>query len=252
MGADLVQDFAHQRHLGDIVEREQFGAQAVIDVVGVIGNVVGDGCDLRLGAGVAPELEVLGLAVTKDGRRHATLAVAANRGAAVIGERAVVLDQPFECLPGEVEPVEGGVATLQLCHHSQRLRVVVEAAEGSEAPVERALASVAERRVAEVVAKRQRLRQILIEPKRAGQRSGDLGHFERMRQPGAEMIAFVKHEDLGLVRQPAKSGGVDDAVAVAAEIVAGRARQLRIQPAAAITGLRSVASAHDCRFDRHA
>ena len=67
-GADLVQDFAHQRDLGEIVEREQFGAQAVVDVVGVIGNVVGDGRDLRLGAGVAPELEVLGLAVTEDRR----------------------------------------------------------------------------------------------------------------------------------------------------------------------------------------
>ena len=109
-----------------------------------------------------------------------------------------------------------------------------------------------ERRVAEVVGERQRLGQILVEPKRAGERAGDLGHFERMRQPGAEMVALVKHEDLGLVREPAESGGVDDAVAVAPEIVAGRARRLRIQPAAAITGLRSVASAHDCRFDRHA
>ena len=55
--------------LGEIVEREQLGAQAVVDVVGVIGDVVGDGRDLRLGAGVAPELEILGLAVTRGSPR---------------------------------------------------------------------------------------------------------------------------------------------------------------------------------------
>ncbi len=43
----------------EIVEREQLGAQAVVDVVGVIGDVVGDRGDLRLGAGEAPQLEVL-------------------------------------------------------------------------------------------------------------------------------------------------------------------------------------------------
>ena len=88
-----------------------------------------------------------------------------------------MLDQPFERLPGEVEPVEGGVATLQRGHHSQRLRVVVEAAEGSQAAVERALAGVPERRVAEVVGERQRLGQVLVEPERAGERAGDLGRL---------------------------------------------------------------------------
>ncbi len=40
------------------LEGEQAGAQAVIDIVGVIGDVVGDRRDLRLGAGIAPELEI--------------------------------------------------------------------------------------------------------------------------------------------------------------------------------------------------
>ncbi len=46
-------------NLGEIVEPEQPGAQPVVDVVGVVGDVVGDGGDLRLGAGEAPQLQVL-------------------------------------------------------------------------------------------------------------------------------------------------------------------------------------------------
>ena len=95
--------------------------------------------------------------------------------AGAVGERAVVLDQAFERLPGEVESVEVGVAPLQRRHHVQRLRVVVEAAERGEAVIERALAGVAERRMAEVVAERGGLGQVLVEPERAGERAGDLG-----------------------------------------------------------------------------
>ena len=37
-----------QRDGGDVVEAEQLGAQPVVDVVGVVGDVVGEGGDLRL------------------------------------------------------------------------------------------------------------------------------------------------------------------------------------------------------------
>ena len=70
---------AQERDLGEIVEREQVGAQPVVDVVGVIGDVVGDRGDLRLGAGEAPQLEVLQPAVVEDRLRHAALAVAPDR-----------------------------------------------------------------------------------------------------------------------------------------------------------------------------
>ena len=77
---------------------------------------------------------------------------------------------------------------------------------------------------------RQRLGQILVEPERAGQRARDLLHFQGMRQPGAVMIALVEHEDLGLVLQAAEGGRMDDAVAIAPEIVAAGARRLRHEP----------------------
>ena len=110
---------------------------------------------------------------------------------------------------------------------------MVEAAEFAERFIERALAGMAEGRMAEIVRQRQRLGEVLIEPERARQRAGDLGHLQRMGEPGAVMIAFVIDEDLRLVRQPPERGRMDDAVAVAPEGVAGRARRLAIAPAPA-------------------
>ena len=93
--------------------------------------------------------------IVSDRARHAARAIALDRVPGAVGQRAVVLDQPFQRLPGEVEPVEVGVAALQRGDHVQRLRVVVEAAAVREAAIERALAGVAERRMAEVVAERE-------------------------------------------------------------------------------------------------
>ena len=57
--ADVADDPARQRDGGDLVEAEQVGAQTVVDVVGVVGDIVGQGGDLRFRAGEAPELQVL-------------------------------------------------------------------------------------------------------------------------------------------------------------------------------------------------
>src|SRR5439155_185419 len=85
--------------------------------------------------------------------------------------------------------------------------------------------------VVEIVGERERLGQILIEPERSGKRAPDLGNLERMRQPGADVVALMKDEDLGLVREPPECGRMDDAVAVAAEGVAHCARRFRMKPA---------------------
>src|SRR4029077_1725795 len=86
-----------------------------------------------------------------------------------------------------------------------------------ETGVERALAGMAERRMAEVVGQRQRLGQIFIDAERAGQRPRHLGDFERMGEPGAVVVALVEHEHLRLVLEASERGRMDDAVAVAAE-----------------------------------
>src|SRR5262249_46547662 len=146
---------------------------------------------LRLGASVTPQLQILALAVEADRARDTALAIAAERRTGAVGERAVVLDEALERLPGQVEAVEGGVAALEPGDDPQRLGIVVEAAMLGEHLIERALPRMAERRMAEIVRQRQGLGEILVEAERARQRAGNLRHLQRVRQPGAVMIPFV-------------------------------------------------------------
>ena len=147
-----------------------------------------------------------------------------------VEQRPVMLHEPLERVPSQVEAVEGGVAAFEPGHDPERLGVVVEAAVAGEAGIERILARVAERRVAEVVGERHGLGQILVEPERAGERSGYLAHLERVGQARPEMVALVVDEDLRLVGQSPEGGGVNDAVAIALEVAAGRGCGFRDEP----------------------
>ena len=91
---------------------------------------------------------------------------------------------------------------------------MVEAAVLGHAGVERVLPGMPERGVAEVMAKRHRLGKVVVEPKRPRQRPRDLRHLDRMGEAGAEMIALVVDEHLGLIGEAAEGGRMDDAVAV--------------------------------------
>ena len=92
---------------------------------------------------------------------------------------------------------------------------------------------MAKRRVTQIVHQRQRFDQVFIEPQGAGQRAGDRGDFERMREPAAVVIAqLVAGEDLRLLAEPAKRGAMDDAVAIALKRPAIRMRRLRVLPPA--------------------
>ena len=121
-------------------------------------------------------------------------------------QRAVVLGQTLERLPGQVQPVPSGITALQQGHHAQALRIVVEPAERLHRQVQRVLPGVAERRMAKVVGQRQRLGQVLVQRQFAGDRAGDLRHLDRMGQPRAEEVALVVDEHLGLVLQLAERG----------------------------------------------
>jgi len=145
-----------------------------------------------------------------------------------------VLDDAFQGLPAEVQPVEAGVAALQLGHDPEGLHAVIEAAEGVHVPLQLVLPGVAERRVAEIVGHPHRPGGAGTEAHRGGHRAGDLGDLQRVRQPGAEMVAFVGDEDLRLLLQPPESSGVDDPVAIAGE--RGPRRALRFGDLAAPRG----------------
>src|SRR5262249_29710949 len=128
---------------------------------------------------------------------------------------------------------------------------VVEAAAGGEAAIERALAGMAERGMTEVVGERQRLRQILVEPERARERARNLRDLQRMGQTGAKMIAFVKDENLGLVREPPEGARMVEGAACGAEAVGGRARGSGGGRAGAPAGGGRMGGARNRRFNRH-
>src|SRR5262249_25885352 len=194
--------------LGEIIQREQAGPQSVIDVVGVVGDIVGKRGELRLGAGKAPKLEVVG--VVADRLRQAALPIPSDRRSRAGGKRAGVLDKPFERFPGEIEAGERRITPLKRSHRAQRLGVVVEAADFGKAAVKGTLPGVAEWRMTEIVGERERLGEVLVKAKGTGERAGDLGDLKGMGESGAEVVALVKDEDLCLVRQAAEGGRMDD------------------------------------------
>ncbi len=85
---------------------------------------------------------------------------------------------------------------------------------------ERFLAGVAEGRMADVVDQSQGLGEIDVEAQRSGDGAGDLRDFEGVGEAVAEVVGVAAGEDLRLGFQAAESAGVNDAVAVALEIVA--------------------------------
>jgi hypothetical protein len=100
--------------------------------------------------------------------------------------------------------------------------------------VERLLSGMAKRRVAEVVSKRYRFREILVEPQRARDSAGDLGDFEAVSQAGTEQVALVIDEDLRLVFETPKGGRVYDPVPVALEFAAMRRLRVRVMATARV------------------
>lgn len=92
------------------------------------------------------------------------LAITPDRRTAAIGQRAVVLDDALQRFPGQVESVEFGITVFQRRNDAERLGVVVEAAKIRQAGVQRPLAGVPERGMAEVVGEREGFREVLVQP----------------------------------------------------------------------------------------
>ena len=94
---------------------------------------------------------------------------------------------------------------------------MLEAAVIAHAFVQRVLPGMTERRMAEIVRERNGFDEIFVHAQIARDRTRDLRDFETVREARAEQIAFVIHEDLRLVFEPAKRGRMHDAIAIALE-----------------------------------
>src|SRR6185437_3387756 len=143
------------------------------------------------------------------------------------------------------EPAEGGVTLLEILHNAQGVQVVVEeVALGTHGGVERLLAGVAERWMADVVHQSQRLHQVHVEPQLGRDGARNLSYLDRVRQTVAEVVGKATREYLRLGLQTSKGAGVDDPVAIALEGIAIGMWRLRTAPYARILRPHRVVSQH--------
>src|ERR1700722_8604220 len=237
LGLDLVEEPCEKSNFAEVSRIEKPRPRAVVDVVCIVSDIIGNGRDLGLTAREPHELERMARVIFEDGERHASLAIAPGRSSLPVKHRAIVLDEAFERLPSEVEAVEMRVAALQPGHEAQGLRIMVETSVISHAIVERILPRMAEGRMAEVMRQCEGFGEVLIEPQGSCERTGDLRDLDRMGEARAKMVPFMVKKDLRLVRQAPKCRGMDDPVAIALEFGACRGGRLGYQAAARARGI---------------
>ena len=132
-------------------------------------------------------------------------AVGDGRGACISARTDGAVPQHLRLQPGE---------------NAQRLRVALEAATIGGGFIQRALAVVPIRRVANVVAQACQLRQIRVRAQCFADPAGDLRDLQRVRQAGTRRISRPRPHDLRLIRQPPQRRGVQHARPVAVEAIA--------------------------------
>ncbi len=182
----------------DVADLEQAGLDAVVEVGGEVGDLVGEVDDLGFEWGALAEK------------------VGGEFGVLIGGVVAGVLDDALADAEGEVEAAMGGVALLEVLDDAEGVEVVVEAAAVAlEALVQGALAGVAEGRVADVVDEGEGLGEVFVEAERAGDGAGDLGDLDGVGEAAAEVVGGAAGEDLGLAGEAAEGARLHDAFAVA-------------------------------------
>jgi len=71
-----------------------------------------------------------------------------------------------------------------------------------------------------------RFGKILVQAQRTGNAARELGDLNAVGEASTKEVAFMIDEDLRLVLETTKGGGMDDTVAVALELAAPRGRRL--------------------------
>ena len=123
-------------------------------------------------------------------------------------------DERFADFKGEIQAGKFGITLFEIIDAPQAVEIVIEPAEIEQAGMQRFLARMAERRMADVVGEGDDFRQVFIQSQPAGNRPCHLRDFERMRQSRAVVIVHRGHEHLRLPRHPPKGGRVHDPLAI--------------------------------------
>ena len=110
--------------------------------------------------------------------------------------------------------------------------------------MQRVLARMTERGVAQIMRQRHGLCQLTIKPQCPRNRARHLLHLDRMGQTRAIIIALMFHEHLRLVLEPPKGAGMDDTIAVPLIAGAKSAFLFRYPPSHGSDRIRGIWSAH--------
>ena len=159
--------------------------------------------------------------------------------------------QALDHLERQVQARERRIIRLDEFDDAQALRVVVEAAAARHQAVQRFLARMPEGRVAEIVRQRDSLGQVLVERERPRDGPAHRGDLDRVRKPGAQMVAGAVEENLRLVLQPPEGAGVDHAGAVALKVRAVGVARLRVRAARGIRARLRVGGQHPALVQFH-
>ena len=173
-----------------MIRLKEFKIQTIVEVVTVVGDLVGQIRNLRFERRLR--------------MRRAFRALVKLR----------VLLQSLAHFMAEIEAGEFRVARLDHVHDAQALCIVIESAVPAHQFIERLLPRVAERRMPEVVRERDGLGEVFIQRERAGDGARDVGDLESVRESRAQMIAGAIEKYLRLVFQAAECAAVDDPSAV--------------------------------------
>jgi hypothetical protein len=218
-------DSNNNRRPCNLLQRDEARAHAVVHVVCVVGNFVGQVAQLRLERGRRTRQKPL----PHPTRLGQFQSLGMGTGA--------VFEDAFAGFKTQVQAIERGVALLQHIHHPQALQVVLEASVALHARMQGILARMAKRGVAQVVRQRNGLHQVFAQPEAAGNAAPQLRHLQAVRQSGAEQVSLVVQKHLGFVHQPPKRGAVHDAVAVTLKVAAGGCGYLCEAAATGVAGV---------------
>lgn len=240
-----AENLTHKRKRHEVIDGKEPRPETIVDVMIVIGDVVRERGNLRFRPCKAAEFKVLRLGIFDDGAGQILCASARP------DQRPIVLHKAFKRFPGEVQPVETGIALLEFRNDAKRLRIMIEAAEVLHACIERRFTRMAEGRVAEVVSERERFGEIFVETQHTRDGARDLRHFERMGKPRPVIVALVIDKNLRLVFETAEGARMDDPVPVPLK---GRSRGAFLfleKAASALRGPGGVGSSRGGIGDRH-
>ena len=141
----------------------------------------------------------------------------------------------FADFESQVQPGEARVAVFERLDDAERVQIMIEALpKAAHLAVQLVFAGVRKRGMPDVVAEGERLGEVLIQLQSGGYGAGDLRNLDGVRQAVAEMVGDAGRKNLHLVFEAAEGPRVNDAVAIALELVAIRVRKLGVAASAAL------------------